>query len=153
MKLFEWLLGKSDMNKENKVWTLIFSAWFVAGISTLGSLFFSEIMKLPPCTLCWYQRIFMFPLSLILPLGLFPLDKNVVRYALILSAAGLLIAFFHLLLAAGVIPESIQPCRQGIPCSKTVISWFGFVTIPFLSMLSFLVIVVLLVLTYFQRLK
>ncbi|MFA4970704.1 MAG: disulfide bond formation protein B [Sulfuritalea sp.] len=64
---------------ESRTWTLIFGAWLIAAASTLGALFFGEVMQLPPCVLCWYQRIFMFPLTLILPLGLFPLDRRVVR--------------------------------------------------------------------------
>jgi disulfide bond formation protein DsbB len=94
--------------------------------------------------LCWYQRIFMFPLAVILPLGLFPLDRKVIRYALALAVPGLLLAVFHQLLVAGVIPESIQPCTQGVPCSQTVAVWFGFVTIPLLSAAAFSAIIVLL---------
>ncbi|WP_082321816.1 disulfide bond formation protein B [Variovorax paradoxus] len=61
-------------------------AFLVAFASTLGSLFFSEVMKLEPCVLCWYQRIAMFPLSSRLTRALscsspksfngFPLTKN-----------------------------------------------------------------------------
>lgn len=132
---------------------LIFGAWLVAGASTLGALFFGEVMQLPPCVLCWYQRIFMFPLVLILPIGLFPFDPKVVRYALALAVAGWLFAVFHLLLVAGVIPESIQPCAQGVPCSQTVIEWFGFVTIPLLSVIAFSTIIALLLLTRFRASK
>lgn len=127
-------------------WTMIFGAWLVASIATLGALFFSEVMQLPPCILCWYQRIFMFPLALILPIGLFPLDRKVVLYALPLAALGWLVAVFHLLLVAGVIPESIKPCAQGVPCSEKVIEWFGFVTIPLLSAAASTTIIGLLVL-------
>lgn len=134
-------------------WTLIFGAWMIASVSTLGALFFGEVMQLPPCVLCWYQRIFMFPLVVILPLGLFPFDRNVVRYALPLAAIGFLFAVFHLLLIAGVIPESIKPCTQGVPCSETVIEWFGFVTIPLLSVLAFLTILALLITAHFRSSK
>ncbi len=134
-------------------WTLIFCAWLIASVSTLGALFFGEVMQLPPCVLCWYQRIFMFPLAVILPLGLFPFDRNVVRYALPLAVIGFLFAVFHLLLVAGVIPESIKPCTQGVPCSETVIEWFGFVTIPLLSVLAFLTILALLIAAYFRSSK
>ena len=134
-------------------WTLIFGAWLIASVSTLGALFFGEVMQLPPCVLCWYQRIFMFPLVVILPLGLFPFDRNVVRYALPLAVIGFLFAVFHLLLIAGVIPESIKPCTQGVPCSETVIEWFGFVTIPLLSVLAFLTILALLIAAHFRSSK
>ena len=125
-------------------WTLVFLAWLTATLATLGALFMSEIMALAPCVLCWYQRIFMFPLVVILALGLFPFDPKVVRYALPLATLGMLVAGFHLLLVAGYIPETLTPCRQGIPCSTVQIEWFGFVTIPLLSFLAFLVINALL---------
>lgn len=132
-------------------WTLIFGAWLVASIATLGALFFSEVMQLPPCVLCWYQRIFMFPLALILPIGLFPLDRKVVRYTLPLAALGWMFAIFHLLLIAGIIPESIKPCTQGVPCSEKVIEWFGFVTIPLLSAAASTTIIGLLILAGVRR--
>lgn len=141
------------MRNENTAWTLIFAAWLVASISTLGALFFGEVMHVPPCVLCWYQRIFMFPLVLILPIGLFPLDRKVVRYALPLAALGWLFAVFHQLLVAGVIPESIKPCTQGVPCSQTVIEWFGFLTIPLLSVVAFSTLIALLVLAYSRSSK
>lgn len=138
---------------ESAAWTLIFGAWLIAAASTLGALFFGEVMQLPPCTLCWYQRIFMFPLTLILPLGLFPLDRKVVRYGLALAVPGALVAVFHLLLVAGVIPESIKPCTQGVPCSETVIEWFGFLTIPLLSAVAFGTIIALLVAAHLRSCK
>lgn len=134
-------------------WSLVFAAWLVASLATLGALFMSEIMGFAPCVLCWYQRIFMFPLVLVLALGLFPFDPKVLRYALPLALVGLLVAVFHLLLTAGVIPESMTPCRQGIPCSTVQIEWLGFVTIPLLSALAFLAINALLVATYFKTPK
>ena len=129
----------------DRAWMLVFGAWLVAAASTLGALFFSEVMELPPCLLCWYQRIFMFPLALLLPVGLFPFDAKVVRYALPLAAVGGLIALAHVLLVAGVIPESAAPCRQGVPCSDVQIEWLGFVNIPLLSLLAFSTILALLV--------
>ncbi len=118
-------------------WMLVFLCWLVASASALGALFFSEVMQLPPCVLCWYQRIFMFPLVLLLPVGLFPFDRKVVRYALPLALAGWLVALFHVLLVFGVIPEEIRPCTQGVPCSDVQIQWLGFVNIPLLSLMAF----------------
>ena len=68
-----------------------------------------------------------------------------VRYGLPLAVIGWLFAGFHQLLIAGVIPEELQPCTQGVPCSAITIEWFGFVTIPTLSLLAFSAIMVLLV--------
>ena len=134
-------------------WTLIFLAWLVAALATAGALFMSEVMNLAPCVLCWYQRIFMFPLVVVLVVGLFPFDPKVVRYALPLALLGLAIAGFHVLLMAGVIPEKLAPCRQGIPCTTVQIEWFGFVTIPMLSAFAFLTVIVLLLPTYLKKSK
>ena len=138
----------SPARTQDSAWTLVFACWLLASAAALGSLFLSEVMGHLPCLLCWYQRICMYPLVLILPAGLFPFDRNIVRYALPLSVTGTLIALFHVLLVAGYIPESIKPCVQGIPCSEVQVVWFGFVTIPLLSVASFLLITALLVLTH-----
>ena len=134
-------------------WTLVFTAWLIATSSALGALFLGEVMGLTPCVLCWYQRIFMFPLVLVLAAGLFPFDPKVVRYAIPLALAGFAVAVFHLLLTAGVIPENMTPCVQGVPCAKVQIEWFGFITIPLLSATSFFVINLLLIASYFKRTK
>lgn len=141
------------MNRQapgTQAWTLVFIAWLIAGASTLGALFFGEVMRLPPCSLCWYQRIFMFPMALILPFGLFPFARGVVRAALPLAGLGALLAAFHVLLVAGIIPERLEPCKQGVPCSETVIEWFGFVTIPLLSFVAFAAIAALLTFAYYR---
>ncbi|NDP38061.1 MAG: disulfide bond formation protein B [Rhodoferax sp.] len=134
-------------------WAFVFSAWLLAAAATLGALFMSEIMGFAPCELCWYQRIFMFPLVFILAVGLFPFDPKVVRYALPLAVGGLLVAGFQLLLTAGFIPETLTPCRQGIPCSTVQVEWLGFVTIPLLSFLAFLMINILLITAYLKTSK
>lgn len=121
----------------DKRWLLVFGAWSVATAATLGALFMSEVMGFAPCVLCWWQRIFMFPLVLILVLGLFPFDPKVLRYALPLGLMGLAVAAFHVLLTLGIIPETLAPCRQGIPCKTVQIEWFGFLAIPMLSFLAF----------------
>ena len=134
-------------------WTLIFISWLVATISTLGSLFFSEIMELTPCVLCWYQRIFLFPLVVVLLVGLFPFDNKVVRYALPLAIIGLLITIYHCLLFFGFIPESLQPCSQGVSCADDSMVLFGFLPIPLLSLASFLIIIILLLITHKRTIK
>ncbi len=126
-------------------WWLIFICWLISMLSTLGSLFFSEIMDLIPCELCWYQRIFMFPLTIILLLGLHPLDARVVRYALPIAGIGLLFTIYHSLLFYGLIPENLQPCRQGISCADDSMVLFGVLPIPLLSLAAFITIIVLLI--------
>ncbi|MDX2415893.1 MAG: disulfide bond formation protein B [Xanthomonadales bacterium] len=129
-------------------WMLLFTVWILVTIATLGSLFFSEVMGVPICTLCWYQRVAMYPLVLILGIGLLPYDRKVLRYATGLAAVGWLIALFHVLLVAGIIPKAAQPCVQGIPCSEAHISLLGFLNIPMLSLLTFTVIGFLLFYTH-----
>lgn len=129
----------------NANWTILFLCWLLVSVSTLGSLFFSQVMEFAPCVLCWYQRICLFPLVIILATGLFPFDKNVVKYALPLAIAGWLTALYHSLLYAGIIPESIQPCTQGVSCTEEYIDLFGFLTIPMLSLISFSIIIALLI--------
>lgn len=128
----------------NSNWTILFICWLIAGISALGSLFFSEVMEFAPCVLCWYQRICLFPLVLILLMGLFPFDKGVVKFAMPLALAGWLIALYHNLLYTGIIPESIKPCSKGVSCTEDYINLFGIFTIPMLSLMSFSAITVLL---------
>ena len=137
----------------DKAWTLLFAAWLVAAISTLAALFASEVMLLIPCELCWWQRIFMFPLAVILPLGLFPLDPKVVRYALPLALIGWGFALFHWLLVLGVIPESVRPCVKGVPCSEVTLEWFGFLNLPLLSLLAFSAVIALLALAHAKESK
>ena len=126
-------------------WALLFGAWLLATVGMLGSLFFSEIMDFPPCSLCWYQRIFMYPLVLVLLIGLLPFDRGVVRYALPLTIGGWLVAAYHTLLYEGVIPESAAPCSQGVSCSTEYIELFGVFSIPLLSLLAFTAMLAMLI--------
>ncbi|RZI40211.1 disulfide bond formation protein B [Herbaspirillum sp. HC18] len=142
--------GVTVRNANDTAWLLVFAAWLITAASTLGALFLGEVMGFAPCVLCWYQRIFMFPLALVLAVGLFPFDRRVLRYALPLSITGWLVAIYHLLLVQGVIPETMTPCRQGVPCSQVEVVWLGFVTIPLLSVLAFSAINALLFTTYLK---
>lgn len=126
-------------------WNLLFACWLLAAASALGSLFFSHVMGFAPCVLCWYQRIALFPLVLVLPAGLFPFDAKAAKFALPLSVAGLLTAVYHNLLYAGLIPKSIQPCAQGVSCTEKYIELFGFLSIPMMSLLAFTAMTALLV--------
>jgi len=110
-------------------------------------------MAIPPCVLCWWQRIFLFPMVLMLPLALFPYDVRIVRYVLPLAVAGFAFALFHHLLVLGYIPEAIKPCVQGVPCTEMKINWFGFLTIPLMSLLAFSAIIVLLAWAHFRGKK
>lgn len=123
--------------KSSHSWNLLFFAWILATSGTLISLFFSEIVQLPVCVLCWYQRIALYPLVIMLPLALFPFDIKVIRYVSPLVIFGWLVALFHVLVVAGLIPESAQPCVQGVPCSEVQFSILGFINIPMMALFTF----------------
>lgn len=124
---------------------VLYIAFIQALFATLGSLFFSEILKFPPCVLCWYQRILMYPLVIILAVGILRKDKGVYIYVLPFSILGIIIAIYHNLLYYKIIPESQAPCLLGVSCTTKFIEYFGFITIPFLSLLAFLIITLCMV--------
>lgn len=130
----------------------LFAVWLVSLLATLGSLFFSEVMRLPPCVLCWYQRIFMYPLVVVTTVGLLRRDPGALRYAWPLAVGGLAVAVFHNLLYYHLIPDSITPCTTGVSCTSRQIEWLGFITIPLLSLAAFTLIVTSLFVCH-QRLK
>ncbi len=112
-------------------------AWTIALVATAGSLFFSEVMGLPPCVLCWYQRIAMYPLIVIIGSGIIMRDGRMKYYALPLCLGGLAVSVYHNLLYYGFIPESLAPCTAGISCTSRQIEWLGFVTIPLMALVAF----------------
>jgi disulfide bond formation protein DsbB len=125
---------------------LPYLAWITALAGMAGSLFFSEVMQLPPCVLCWYQRIAMYPLVVIIAIGIAARDPRMRSYALPLSVIGLAISVYHNLLYYGFIPESITPCTEGIPCNAVQLEWLGIITIPLMGLAAFVVITVCLLL-------
>ncbi len=116
---------------------LPYAAWIIALAAMVGSLFFSEVMELPPCVLCWYQRIAMYPLVVIIAIGIAKRDALWKWYAMPLSLSGLALATYHNLLYYHIIPESITPCMEGVSCTSVQLEWLGFITIPLLSLVSF----------------
>lgn len=106
--------------------------------ATLGSLFAGEVLGYPPCALCWYQRIAMYPLALVFFVALWSGDRGYARYSLPLCALGAALAVYHNLLYYGVIPETISPCGQGVSCTERQVELLGFVTLPLLSLVTFL---------------
>ncbi|MCG7392919.1 disulfide bond formation protein B [Microvirga sp. ACRRW] len=125
-------------------WAYLFAAWTIALVATFGALFIGEVMGQTPCHLCWYQRVFMFPLAIILGVAAFREDGSVWRYALPVAVIGWLIAAFHSLLYGGVVPETIKPCGQGPSCSSADMTILG-LPLPYLSLVAFTAIAVLLI--------
>ena len=120
-------------------------AWLVAMVATAGSLYFSEVRQFVPCALCWYQRIFMYPLVILLGIASFRNDRHVIPYLLSLSVIGGLIAIYHVL--EQNVPGFAAPpmCNVGVPCAAKYINWFGFISIPVLSLTAFVLITLLLI--------
>jgi disulfide bond formation protein DsbB len=98
------------------------------------------VMDLPPCVLCWYQRIAMYPLVIVIGIGIAARDRRWKMYALPLALIGLGISVYHNLLYYNIIPESLAPCTQGISCTSRQIEWLGFVTIPLMALTAFIII-------------
>jgi disulfide bond formation protein DsbB len=122
----------------------LYMAWLVALVATGGSLYFSEVAGFIPCELCWYQRILMYPLAVILGIASYRDDRSVVPYVLPLTAGGAALSAFHYLLQKVPGMAALSPCREGIPCSGQYINWLGFITIPFLAFVAFVLISLLM---------
>ena len=123
----------------------IYLAFLQVWTAVLGSLYFSEIKGLTPCFLCWVQRIFMYPLIFIFTVAILRRDKNVAYYVLPLSISGALVGLYQYLLQMTPLSRvELATCSATAPCSAIQIMFFGFITIPFLSMSAFIVITTLM---------
>lgn len=131
-------------------WNLLLLAWLVATVATLGALFLGEVMGMTPCVLCWYQRIFMFPIAIVLGIACFSDDRRGAVYALALALGGLAVATYHTLLVAGVIPKAWVPCGTGVSCADQKLDILNGVQIPWLSLAAFLALALLLI-TYLKK--
>jgi len=110
-------------------------AFITASASMLGSLYFSEVLKVPPCNLCWYQRLASYPQVLILGIAFLKNDYSVKKYLLPLSIFGFAVASYQSLLQ--VFPEYF-PCSDAmISCKEGIKPLLGFITIPLMSAVSF----------------
>ncbi len=119
-------------------------AWIVALVATLGSLYLSEIAHFEPCTLCWLQRIAMYPLVVILGIGAIRSERAVRWYALPLAAIGAALAGYHALLQRVPGLQGATSCSAQAPCNVMWVREFGFVSIPVMALGGFLLIAALL---------
>ena len=115
----------------------ILIAWLAAIVSTVGSLFFSEVLKFIPCTFCWYQRILMYPLVILLGIAFYHQDDKITRYVLPFSILGILVSGYHYALQKIPALKAFEMCTSGVPCSGQYINWLGFITIPLLAFIGF----------------
>ncbi len=117
---------------------LVRFAWLVSIAATLGSLYFSEVVGWTPCELCWYQRIMMYPLVIILGVAILHKDTQVHKYVLPMTIVGGAISLYHYLLQWGLVTTS----TCGIDATSCAVGekWFGFLTIPLLALIAFVLI-------------
>jgi disulfide bond formation protein DsbB len=125
----------------------LYSAWVVSITATLVSLYFSDIRGFIPCELCWFQRIFMYPLTLILGVATFQNDSGLRKIILPMSIIGGTISILHYLEQKVEGFAGIKPCASGVPCNSEYINWFGFITIPFLALMAFVLITIFTILS------
>jgi disulfide bond formation protein DsbB len=117
--------------------------FLVALIGALASLYFSEVMGLPPCNLCWYQRTLFYPIVFVLATAIWTNDRKYQKYVLPMASVGLAISFYHNLLYYGIVSSALIPCTKEVSCSSRQLELLGFITIPLLSFVGFLTMTVL----------
>lgn len=118
----------------------LYLAWLQAVLAATGSLYFSEIAGFTPCVLCWWQRMLIYALTLILTVSILIKDRWAHYYVLPFSVLGMGIAAYQNALTYGWLTENLTSCTVGVSCTLRYINYFGFVTIPLLSLLAFAII-------------
>jgi disulfide bond formation protein DsbB len=119
---------------------LVLAAMVAVGAS-LGSLYMSEVANFVPCELCWFQRVAMYPMAILLPMAAVRGGRHMLRYALVLSGVGLAISTYHVQLQ--LFPDQSSFCDAINPCSGRWVEAFGWMTIPQMAWLSFALIAVI----------
>jgi hypothetical protein len=137
-------LGQRSRMRELLGTATLWLAFVVALTATAGSLYLSEVAGFIPCTLCWYQRIAMYPLVIVLGVAAWRGDGGIRRYVVPVAAIGALIAAYHIALQRlpGLPSGS---CSLDAPCTAIYVERFGFVTIPVMALIAFLTILTLLI--------
>jgi disulfide bond formation protein DsbB len=121
-------------------------AFVVALTCMLGSLYFSQIADFTPCNLCWYQRIAMYPLSVLLLVAVIRRDRDIRFYVVPLAVIGAAISLYHFLVERFPSLEASGVCTLAVPCTQVWFRRFGFITLPFMALSGFLLIVSLVML-------
>jgi len=137
---------------QTKPWVQFFQlygpylAFGQALIAMSGSLYFSEVAGYLPCTLCWYQRVLMYPLVLITIVGIIKQDEFLPNYVLPFSLLGMAVSFYHYLLQLGFVGSDVG-CGT-LACDSRYINYAGFITIPLLALVAFAIINIVMGATY-----
>jgi disulfide bond formation protein DsbB len=118
----------------------LYLAWLVASVAMIGSLYFSEVAHYEPCRLCWYQRIAMYPLAIILAIAVAIRDSAVRRYVVPIALIGAVISTYHYLIEWYPNLEGDGTCSVAVPCTFVWFRRFGFVSLPYMALSGFLFI-------------
>ncbi|QHS21622.1 disulfide bond formation protein B [Virgibacillus sp. MSP4-1] len=130
---------------------LLLIIWGTAFIATCGSLFYSEIMQFEPCKLCWFQRILMYPLVVIIGTAIIKKNAQIALPGFILSIIGAPLALYHYIIQKVNSAGAADFCGQGASCTAEYVNYFGFVTIPLLSLIAFTAILILFMISFIKR--
>lgn len=114
--------------------------WSIALIATLGSLYYSEVKGFEPCTLCWYQRILMYPIVLIGAVALIEKNAKIAWTTALFSLIGGAISLYHYSIQKLSFLQESAPACGAVPCTGQYVNYFGFITIPFMALTAFLLI-------------
>lgn len=131
-----------------KIEHLWFFAWTVSVIAMAGSLYFSQIRGYEPCELCWYQRILRYPMTILIGISVVRKEYKLSLYTAVLSCIGICVSFYHYSLQKISLLTNHAPACGRIPCTAEYINWFGFITIPFLALIAFILIFISSVLVW-----
>lgn len=121
---------------------LLIAIWTVSLVATLGSLYFSEVRNYIPCEMCWYQRILMYPILLLSTIAIIQKNAKIALTLVVFSGIGGAIALYHYGIQKLSFLADTAPACKTVSCTSQYIDWFGFVTIPFLSLVAFVMIII-----------
>jgi disulfide bond formation protein DsbB len=130
-----------DTVRQARLWL----AWLVAAVATAGSLYFSEVANFTPCKLCWFQRIAMYPLALLLLIAALRRDDGIRRYAVPLASVGMVMSAYHYLIEWRPSLDS-GTCDIAAPCTVPWFRQFGFVSLSLMALCGFAAVISLLTL-------
>lgn len=143
-KLYEKLLSFVSKN-------ILLFGFILTTFGTIASLFYSEVAHLVPCSLCWYQRLFLFPQAILFGIAYIRKDRNILDYSIVLTSIGLLIGAYHILVQLGFslpVPCSVNALTS---CATKNFTYYGFVTIPVMSFTAFASLLLLLIIAKVKK--